>query len=202
MVVVVQELRNRDMTTRSTVAERVIGILSKDIIILMTDESHFRLFGCVNNENFRYWAEENPQQLHQRLLHTPRVTVWCGVTNFGVIGPYFFEDEDGVQLHMFVYAEMLRNFITPELRSRPYGSSKMMREHPSRSFGKYFRSTLFHGAASFHGLQVYQISLPVITSFGGTSNRKCTPLDYGQSMASISQFGSRFQRYQKTRRGE
>jgi hypothetical protein len=68
-MVVVQELRDRDTVNRSTVAERVIGILSKDVIILMTDESHF-LSGCVNKQNFRYWAEKNPQQLHQRSLHT------------------------------------------------------------------------------------------------------------------------------------
>jgi hypothetical protein len=53
-MVVVQELRDRDMTNPSTVVERVIGILSDDIIILMTDEAHFHVSGCVNKQNFRY----------------------------------------------------------------------------------------------------------------------------------------------------
>jgi hypothetical protein len=57
----------------------------------MTDKAHFQLFGCDN----RISAEENSQQLHQQPVHSARVTVWCGVANFGVIGPYFFEDKDG-----------------------------------------------------------------------------------------------------------
>jgi hypothetical protein len=79
----------------STVAERLIGILFDDVIVLMTHEAHFHLSGCVNKQNCRYSAEDNQQQLHQRPLGSASVTVWCGVENFGVIGPYFFEDEDG-----------------------------------------------------------------------------------------------------------
>jgi hypothetical protein len=58
----------------------------------MTDEAHFHLSGCGNKENFHYWAEENPQKLHQWPLHSAHVTVWCGEANFRVIGLYFFED--------------------------------------------------------------------------------------------------------------
>jgi hypothetical protein len=65
---VVQELSDRDMVSRSTVAERSIGILSGDIIVPMIDGAHFHLSGCVNKQNFRYRPEENPQQLHQRPL--------------------------------------------------------------------------------------------------------------------------------------
>jgi hypothetical protein len=43
-MVVVQELSDRDMTSHSTEGERLIGILSDDIIILMTDEAPFHLF--------------------------------------------------------------------------------------------------------------------------------------------------------------
>jgi hypothetical protein len=78
---VVQQLSDSDMKNRSTVAEPLIGILSDDVIILMTDKAHFHLSGCVNGQNFCYWPEENPQQLHQGPLHNARVTVWHGVTN-------------------------------------------------------------------------------------------------------------------------
>jgi hypothetical protein len=64
-MVVVQDLSDCDMANCSTVAEHLIGIFSDDVIILMTDEAHFPLSGSVNKQNFRYWAEENPQQLHQ-----------------------------------------------------------------------------------------------------------------------------------------
>jgi hypothetical protein len=65
----------RDMTSRSTVVERLIGILPNDIIILTPDDAHFHLSGSVNKQNFRYWANEDPQLLHQRPLHSAHVTV-------------------------------------------------------------------------------------------------------------------------------
>jgi hypothetical protein len=42
--------------------------------LYLTDEAHFHLSGYVNKQNFRYWAEETPQQLHQRPLHCERMT--------------------------------------------------------------------------------------------------------------------------------
>jgi hypothetical protein len=114
---VVQELNDRDMANCSMVAEHLIGSLSNNAINLMTDEAHFHLSGCVNEQNFRYRAKENPQQLHQQSLHSARVAVWCGVANFGVTGHYFFEGEDGhaVTVTSARYVEMLWNFLTPEL---------------------------------------------------------------------------------------
>jgi hypothetical protein len=80
------------------VAERLIGILSDDVI-LMTDEANFHLSGGVYKYNFRYLAEENPQWLHQRPLHGARVTVLCGMSDFGVVGPY---DGRAVKSHLLV----------------------------------------------------------------------------------------------------
>jgi hypothetical protein len=37
------------------------------------------------------------------------------VANFRVIGPYFFEDEDGCAVTSARYVETLRNFLAPEL---------------------------------------------------------------------------------------
>jgi hypothetical protein len=52
------------MANYSKVTERLIRILSDDIIILMADKV----------QNSDYCPEENPQQIHQRLLHSARVT--------------------------------------------------------------------------------------------------------------------------------
>ena len=49
--------------------------------VLMTEEAHFHLSGCVNKQNYRYWAPENPQEFHQRPLHSERLTVWCGIAS-------------------------------------------------------------------------------------------------------------------------
>jgi hypothetical protein len=70
-IIATQELSDLDMAKRNAIAERLIGILS----YLMTREAHFHLFACGNKPIFRYGAEENPQQLHQRPHHGARVTV-------------------------------------------------------------------------------------------------------------------------------
>jgi hypothetical protein len=73
-MVVVQESSDPGMVNRSTVAERLFGILFNDVTNLMIDEAYFHLFGFVNKQNFRCWSQENLQQLCQRPLHSARVT--------------------------------------------------------------------------------------------------------------------------------
>jgi hypothetical protein len=46
-MVVAQELSDRDMANRNTITELLIGILSDDVIILVTNEAHF------DKQNFR-----------------------------------------------------------------------------------------------------------------------------------------------------
>jgi hypothetical protein len=77
---------------------------------------NFHLSGTVNKQNFRYWAAENPPELHSRPLHSPKVTVWCTVSSIGVIGPYFFE-EGGVTVTVTAnrYCDMLENFLRPKI---------------------------------------------------------------------------------------
>jgi hypothetical protein len=29
--------------------------------VLSSDEAHFHLSGCINKQNFRHWAENNPR---------------------------------------------------------------------------------------------------------------------------------------------
>ncbi|KAI5737587.1 hypothetical protein M8J76_014918 [Diaphorina citri] len=62
-----------------------------DIHLLMSDEAHFHLNGTVNKQNFRYWAQDNSRQLHERPLHSEKVTVWAAVSKSRVIGPYFLK---------------------------------------------------------------------------------------------------------------
>jgi hypothetical protein len=78
----------------------------------MSDEAYFHLNGTVNKQNLRYWAAENPRDIHERPFHSARVTVWYAVAPFGVIGPYFFE-EDGVTVTVNSdrYIHMLNNFL-------------------------------------------------------------------------------------------
>jgi hypothetical protein len=74
----------------------------------------------VNKQNYRYWTPENAQERHQHPLHSDKLTVWCGIASFGVLGPYIFEDNEGAALTVTSerHVEMLRNFCEPELRHR------------------------------------------------------------------------------------
>ena len=63
---------------------------------MMSDEAHFQLSGFVNKQNCRFWGSANPRIIYQRPLHPAKVMVWCAVTAKHIIGPYFFEDHDGV----------------------------------------------------------------------------------------------------------
>jgi hypothetical protein len=76
-------------------ATRRDGTLSQFIPNLLTsDEAYFHL-GYGNEQNFRYQAEENLRLLHQSPLHSQKITVCCGLTLFGILGPYFSEDNNG-----------------------------------------------------------------------------------------------------------
>jgi hypothetical protein len=37
----------------------------------------------VNKQNFRYWAKNNPRIIHERPPHSPKLTVWCAVSQLG-----------------------------------------------------------------------------------------------------------------------
>jgi hypothetical protein len=87
----------------------------------MSEEAHFHLSGFVNKQNFHYWSATNPIKLHERPLHSSKVIVWCAISSFGIIGPYFFEDERerAVSVTGLHYIHMLENFLSPELVCHP-----------------------------------------------------------------------------------
>jgi hypothetical protein len=55
--------------------------------------------------------------LHQKPLHSEKVTVWCGVSVFGVLGPYFFGNSTGqsVTVTLDRYVKLLREFLNDKL---------------------------------------------------------------------------------------
>lgn len=54
--------------------------------------SLIHLCGKYNNQSFRYWSAENPNDHYETSLHPKK---WCGVARFGAIGSYFFLDQRG-----------------------------------------------------------------------------------------------------------
>ncbi|GFW60929.1 hypothetical protein TNCV_4871401 [Trichonephila clavipes] len=58
-------------------------------------EAHFWLNGYVNKQNCRIWSEANPQVYVETPLHPEKRTVWCALWAGGIIGPYFFKNDEG-----------------------------------------------------------------------------------------------------------
>ncbi|GFY30712.1 putative DD41D transposase [Trichonephila clavipes] len=86
--------------------------------ILFSDEAHFWLNGYVNKQNCRIWNEANPQVYVETPLHPEKLTVWCALWAGGIIGPYFFKNDEGH--NVTVNGDRYRadtNFFIPELNN-------------------------------------------------------------------------------------
>ena len=56
-----------------------------------SDEAHFKPNGTVNRHNCVYWSSENPHIHLEEHVNLPGLTVWCGLSSRGLIGPFFFK---------------------------------------------------------------------------------------------------------------
>ncbi|GFS95256.1 putative DD41D transposase [Trichonephila clavipes] len=87
--------------------------------ILFSDDAHFWLNGYVNKQNCRIWSEANPLVYIETPLHPEKLTVWCALQAGGIIGPYFFKNDEGhnVTVNGDRYRAMITNFFIPELNN-------------------------------------------------------------------------------------
>ncbi|GFW71533.1 transposable element Tc3 transposase [Trichonephila clavipes] len=83
-------------------------------------EAHFWLNGYVNKQNCRIWSEANPQVYVETPLHPEKLTVWCALWAGGIIGLYFFKNDEGhnVTVNDDRYRAMITNFFIPELNNQ------------------------------------------------------------------------------------
>ncbi|GFV89693.1 DUF4817 domain-containing protein [Trichonephila clavipes] len=88
--------------------------------ILFSDEAHFWLNSYVNKQNCRIWSEANPLVYVETLLHPEKLTVWCTLWAGGIIGPYFFKNDEchNVTVNGDRYRAMITNFFIPELNNQ------------------------------------------------------------------------------------
>ncbi|GFV76072.1 uncharacterized protein TNCV_1456691 [Trichonephila clavipes] len=63
--------------------------------------------------------EANPQVYVETPLHPEKLTVWCALWAGGIIGPYFFKNDEGhnVTVNGDRYRAMIINFFIPELNN-------------------------------------------------------------------------------------
>ncbi|GFV15647.1 uncharacterized protein TNCV_3059921 [Trichonephila clavipes] len=87
--------------------------------ILFSDEAHFWLNGYVNKQNCRICSEANLQVYVETPLHPEKLTVWCALWVGGIIGPYFFKNDEGhnVTVNGDRYRAMITNLFIPELNN-------------------------------------------------------------------------------------
>ncbi|PNF30075.1 hypothetical protein B7P43_G04239 [Cryptotermes secundus] len=77
----------------------------------------------TEKQNTCYWSGNNPRELHERPLHSDKVTVWCALSRVGVIGPYFFEEDNhAVTVNSQQYVHMIKNFFEPALEEMHLGN--------------------------------------------------------------------------------
>jgi len=79
----------------------------------LVEDDHFYRKIVFSEQNCRIWGSENPHAVLKKPMHPQRVTVWCGMWSGGIIGPFFFENEEGVAvtLNGVPYRDMLENFF-------------------------------------------------------------------------------------------
>jgi len=111
-----QQLKPADHAKRRRFADWILTRQQEDDNfskkIIFCDEAHFHLSGYANKQNCRIWGDENPGVNQEHEMHPLRATVWCGFWAGGVIGPFFFEDDDGNSAT--VNGNRYRDMITEE----------------------------------------------------------------------------------------
>ncbi|GFX15380.1 uncharacterized protein TNCV_3303091 [Trichonephila clavipes] len=83
------------------------------------EKAHFWLNGYVNKQNCRIWSEANPQVYVETPLHPEKLTVWCALWAGGIIGPYFFKNDEShnVTVNGDRYRAMITNFFILKLNN-------------------------------------------------------------------------------------
>ena len=75
-------------------------------------------------QNCRIWGTENPHAYIEKLTHPNRVTVWCRFWSRGIIGPFFFENEEweAVTVNNDRYRAMLNEFLFTKIEEEDIGN--------------------------------------------------------------------------------
>ena len=202
-MVMIQEMIDQDTVNRKTV--RFCWTLWITTT-LTTDEANFHLC-CNNSQHCRYWAAENPRDIHQKPLHSEKFIVWCGVASFGVIGPYFFEDEAvrAVTVNSAGYTEMLRTFLEPALQRLDVEKQTLLFQqdrataHSARTAMRVLTRCLqlvwSHEEGILNGLQDRTISIPATSYSADSSRARCTKWNQEQRWTWNRISGAKWQQF-------
>jgi len=68
----------------------------------------------VNSKNNILWGSTLPEHCLQRPLHSVKCTVWVAISKHGIIGPFWFEDDNerSVTINTERYVQVFGKFWT------------------------------------------------------------------------------------------
>lgn len=69
-----------------------------------------------------YWSGANSRAIQDRPLQSDKMTVWGVFSSEGIIGPYFFEEDNRcVSANSERYVNMLQQFLEPQSQQNNLG---------------------------------------------------------------------------------
>ena len=145
---------------------------------------HFWLNGFVNQQNMHYWSDSNLHVIHDSSLHPEKITVWCGLWAGGVIGPYFFRDDQDrhVTVNGNRYRSMITEYFWPQLDGMDLENMCFQQDgassHTAKSQSIYWKPSLENVLS--HEMCVgwpprSRDLMPLDNSCGATSSLWCMP---------------------------
>lgn len=119
-VSIMQHLKETDITSRVSFANWMTSNIDIVEKLWFSDEAHFYLNPQINKQNCRCWSTEKPDFYIEKPLHGEKVTVWAALSVDGIVGPFFFEDNDGnvATVNKDRYLHILKSKFIPALRRR------------------------------------------------------------------------------------
>jgi len=119
---IMQHLKENDIESRLHFAHWVKTNPAIVDLLWFSDESHFYLNSAINKKNCRHWGTEKPEYHLEKSLHSEKVTVWAALSKDGIIGPFFFEDQDGhaETINSERYLCILKKKFVPALRRKGF----------------------------------------------------------------------------------
>jgi len=111
----VQALRPNDKRKRVESCDRMLQNMEDETFLprlIFSYEATFHLSGIVNRHNVCIWGLQNLQEALEHERDSPKVNVFCALSQTKVYGPFFFAQKTVIGV---TYLAMLQNWLLPQM---------------------------------------------------------------------------------------